>query len=482
MAAIDGQVQTFDRVVEVLQRIHILGDGGHTDLHPDVAGADGVAGEELAVVHQIDYRAGGMAGYVNDLDGVAGIGDGVAVLNGDHLAGVVAQLLDHAGAVIGADVDRFHIGLAHKIAQFGDVVAVVMGENQGNLGALRILDGVGHEVIIEVAAAHAGIDDQDLVAVLEDPDGINVPVQHPLHAVAHVCHGVGQGRAGGAVVGALLVLLKEPVVDLLILVDLLPGVVGIGSHGAGQILVVFHGIVAVILEGLDRLGGAFRQSGGVISRDNRPDRQILQRLKGGPVVFIVALIGHPSADGNGSGEEGGIVQNHLPGAHAAHGHTLDVDPVGVHVGMVGDKGVQQGLDRIGVPAAGHVVGALRRHHIDGVAGQMVGLYPDGSALVGDELGDVIVAALPRAVEEEDQGIGAVFAEAVFRGIKVAVIHIIAAGGVIVIARLEAVHDGVPHRLDGPGLVTQGHGVAQRVADGAGGVGVVTGAGIGVVHI
>ena len=68
VAAVDRQVAVADGIVEMLQeRAYVVFNGARADLHPDIAGSDGVAGEEFVFDHVADGTSR-MANNVDDLE------------------------------------------------------------------------------------------------------------------------------------------------------------------------------------------------------------------------------------------------------------------------------------------------------------------------------------------------------------------------------------------------------------------------------
>ena len=405
--------------------------------HPHIAGADGVAGEDVVVAVEEDHGALGMAGDFKDFQLAAAGGDGVPILDVGDVVQVDVISGHHGRGVQLVDIQLAQLAGRSQRGQAQDVVAVVVGQHHVDgllLGHQAVLHQIAIQVRLAIAAhggvdedgvlAGAGVDDIDL-AQLIIPDGGNAQL------LRDRLGGEGHGGVDGTVLGLFQRLGEEPVVRRADAVDPVGQIpVGVGGNGTSGVDLVLGAGAAVGLEGGDHVAGVGFGGGLVVGGVEGPDGLILQR--GQRVGIGQQLRGDAAADGHGSGEDVGVSRDHLPDGGAAHGHALDIDPVGVHIGVILHKVIQQSLHLRHIPAVG--VGVLRRQDVGGVLGLVGGLGPQGSALAV-QLGQVIAAGFLLAVEEENQRIGS--AGLALLRLKIAVVHALVGAGLELVGHVFA---------------------------------------------
>ena len=205
-------------------------------------------------------------------------------------------------------------------------------------------------------------------------------------------------------------------------------------HGTGGKALVLDAAAAVVLHGLYGLCGLALRHDGVVLAVIGPDGLMLDGGKsaGGGVP----LGGHHAAHGDSGRKEVRIGEDHVPNAGAAHGHTFDVDAVGVNC-VGGNVIVDHLLDGGHGLRGGPVVArALGSDDEGGVLFQLSVRHIEGGAVVGQQLGAVGALAV-LAVQEHHQGQLAPQTQLITLGVESAVLQAAAA------ACLEALGQLVP---------------------------------------
>ena len=300
---------------------------------------------------------------------------------------------------------------------------------------------------IQVALAHAGVDQDGAVAVDHHIHRVDVIVPDSLHAVAVILHGVEGLQRSVRIVVSRRILLEQPVVDLLILIHGFPAVMRVRGDGARQILVILHGIVAVGLQSSDCVVRALDIDGGIVLCMGYPNREVRQCVECCAVVCI-EFGRHTAADRDGRCEFIRMAEDHIPSADAAHGQALDINAALVHLRMRCDEFIEHLQDQRLVVLADPAFPcgrALRGQDINGVLCYAVGFYPSNRALVCNDLREVVAAGFAAAMQEQDQRILAVSAHAIdLDRVVIAVVKGLASL-VRSASNLEIVHDAVGNR-------------------------------------
>ena len=338
-----------------------------------------------------------------------------------------------------------HIRFVCELVCLGGVVAMAVGEQDVDRRYALRQDAL--QSAIQVALAHAGVDQDGAVAVDHHIHRIDVIVPDSLHAVAVILHGVEGLQRSVRIVVSRRILLEQPVVDLLILIHGFPAVMRVRGDGARQILVILHGIVAVGLQSSDCVVRALDIDGGIVLCMGYPNREVRQCVECCAVVCI-EFGRHTAADRDGRCEFIRMAEDHIPSADAAHGQALDINAALVHLRMRCDEFIQHLQDQRLVVLADPAFPcgrALRGQDINGVFRYAVGFYPSNRALVCNDLREVVAAGFAAAMQEQDQRILAVSVHAIdLDRVVIAVVKGLASL-VRSASNLEIVHDAVGDR-------------------------------------
>ena len=273
-------------------------------------------------------------------------------------------------------------------------------------GQLQGLVRQAHEQRRDGPSAHARIDHQSLVFSFRQIIGRAAPVVQ-----------LPEPRAQeGDPVPVPPVLPEEPGPELPVGIGGLPG--GVARHGLG-IIIMLMDIARRVFGAPD--GGAAGQQGGGHDPGARPglralpghdpgdgDEGVVHRVEGPEGDVLRRPDGQRipgAADGGRRRPHVGVAGAVMPGAHAPHAQTREVDPLAVHR-IFPDKLLQEGHERRLELRRGEILsrGGLGGQHVAGSVRLLRRLRPDNRSPVPRHLDLIVLSPLPGAVEKDHQGV------------------------------------------------------------------------------